>query len=79
MLKLSQIPLNDAEDPRSTVFETLDSLPVATEAAARAHIDLAQQIHHLLEIPLANFIKEQKALRKTVKKKNDDLSRNLFQ
>lgn len=66
LLKLSQIHLNEAEDSQSTIFETLGSLPVAMEAAARAHIDLAQQMHHLLETPLANFIKEQKTLRKKV-------------
>ncbi|KAI9274489.1 hypothetical protein BDA99DRAFT_555917 [Phascolomyces articulosus] len=65
LLKLSQIRLSESEEPSSTFSETLQSIPTATEAAARAHIDLAQQIHHLLETPLSAFIKEQKAVRKS--------------
>ena len=66
LLKLSQIRLSESEEPSSTFAETLHSIPTATEAAARAHIDLAQQIHHLLETPLSAFIKEQKTVRKSV-------------
>ncbi|KAI7856069.1 hypothetical protein BDC45DRAFT_504237 [Circinella umbellata] len=65
LLKLSQIRLSENEEPSSTFAETLHSIPTATEAAARAHIDLAQQIHHLLETPLSAFIKEQKTVRKS--------------
>ncbi|KAI7885859.1 hypothetical protein K492DRAFT_203668 [Lichtheimia hyalospora FSU 10163] len=65
LLKLSQIRLLDSEDGNNTFGELLESVPTATEATARAHIDLAQQIHHLLEAPLAGFIKDQKAVRKT--------------
>ncbi|CDH48702.1 cell division control protein [Lichtheimia corymbifera JMRC:FSU:9682] len=64
LLKLSQIQLLDGEGADSTFGELLESVPTATEATARAHIDLAQQIHHLLEVPLAGFIKDQKAVRK---------------
>lgn len=66
LLKLSQIQLLDGEGADSTFGELLESVPTATEATARAHIDLAQQIHHLLEVPLAGFIKDQKAVRKAV-------------
>ena len=71
LLKLSQIQLLDSEDGNNTFGELLESVPTATEATARAHIDLAQQIHHLLEAPLAGFIKDQKAVRKSV---SNDLS-----
>ncbi|KAI9496995.1 hypothetical protein BDB00DRAFT_785100 [Zychaea mexicana] len=65
LLKLSQIRLSESEEASSTFADTLQSIPTATEAAARAHIDLAQQIHHLLETPLSAFIREQKAVRKS--------------
>ncbi|KAF7721236.1 Proline-serine-threonine phosphatase-interacting protein 2 [Apophysomyces ossiformis] len=66
LLKLSQINLAEYEEPSSTFAESLHSIPTATEAAARAHLDLAQQIHQLLQTPLAGFMNDQKQLRKTV-------------
>ncbi|KAG0167608.1 hypothetical protein DFQ30_005866 [Apophysomyces sp. BC1015] len=66
LLKLSQINLAEYEEPLSTFAESLHNIPSATEAAARAHIDLAQQISQLLQTPLAGFVKEQKQLRKMV-------------
>ncbi|ORY95951.1 hypothetical protein BCR43DRAFT_493855 [Syncephalastrum racemosum] len=65
LMKLSQLSLSEFEEPHTTMSEILESVPTATEATARAHADLAQQIHHLLETPLATFIRDQKASRKT--------------
>ncbi|KAI9322468.1 hypothetical protein BX666DRAFT_2022942 [Dichotomocladium elegans] len=73
LLKLSQIHLSGTEESHSTFSELLESVPTATEAAARAHIDLAQQIHHLLEAPLVGFIKEQKAVRKMCMQEMDQI------
>ncbi|KAI8148676.1 hypothetical protein BJV82DRAFT_272327 [Fennellomyces sp. T-0311] len=73
LLKLSQIRLSECEESSSTFSETLQSIPTATEAAARAHIDLAQQIHHLLEAPLSAFIREQKAVRKSTMSEIDKI------
>lgn len=67
LMKLSQLSLSEFEEPQTSMSEILESVPIATEATARAHTDLAQQIHHLLESPLASFIKDQKSLRKAVR------------
>ncbi|KAL0076505.1 hypothetical protein F4703DRAFT_1883789 [Phycomyces blakesleeanus] len=60
LLQLSEISLSEFEESYSTFSESLESIPTATEAAARAHIDLAQHIKQLLETPLAGFIRNQK-------------------
>ncbi|KAI9027431.1 hypothetical protein CLU79DRAFT_739188 [Phycomyces nitens] len=60
LLNLSEISLSEFEENYSTFSESLESIPTATEAAARAHIDLAQHIKQLLETPLAGFIRNQK-------------------
>lgn len=46
--------------------ETLSRIPSALETTARAHMDLAQQLKHHLELPLDGFLKEQRDVRKVV-------------
>ncbi|KAG2182114.1 hypothetical protein INT43_007041 [Umbelopsis isabellina] len=63
LLQIAQSPIGDHEEFGSTFSETLSDIPAATEAAARAHLDLAQQIKHHLDIPLASFVQDQKEIR----------------
>jgi hypothetical protein len=67
LLQIAQSPVGDHEEFGSTFSETLSDIPAATEAAARAHLDLAQQIKHHLEIPLAGFVQDQKEVRQAVR------------
>jgi hypothetical protein len=66
LLQIAQSPLGDHEEYGSTFSDTLNDIPAATEAAARAHLDLAQQIKHHLELPLSTFVKDQKEVRQAV-------------
>jgi hypothetical protein len=66
LLQIAQSPLGDHEEYGSTFSDTLNDIPAATEAAARAHLDLAQQIKHHLESPLSTFVKDQKEVRQAV-------------
>lgn len=63
LLKLAQSSrVGDFEE--DSFAETLSRIPSALETTARAHIDLAQQLKHHLELPLDGFLKEQRDVRK---------------
>ncbi|KAI9283002.1 hypothetical protein BC943DRAFT_328086 [Umbelopsis sp. AD052] len=72
LLQIAQSPLGDHEEYGSTFSDTLNDIPAATEAAARAHLDLAQQIKHHLESPLSTFVKDQKEVRQATLSKIED-------
>ncbi|CAO3663497.1 unnamed protein product [Umbelopsis ramanniana] len=72
LLQIAQSPLGDHEEYGSTFSDTLNDIPAATEAAARAHLDLAQQIKHHLESPLSTFVKDQKEVRQATLSKIEE-------
>ncbi|KAH8550704.1 hypothetical protein BGW37DRAFT_498086 [Umbelopsis sp. PMI_123] len=72
LLQIAQSPLGDHEEYGSTFSDTLNDIPAATEAAARAHLDLAQQIKHHLELPLSTFVKDQKEVRQATLNKVEE-------
>ncbi|KAI8066801.1 hypothetical protein BC940DRAFT_347285 [Gongronella butleri] len=57
MLELSQFALGEHE--QGTLGASLERVPLAFEATARAHLDMADQLTHTLNAPLASFMKDQ--------------------
>ncbi|KAG1450882.1 hypothetical protein G6F55_009465 [Rhizopus delemar] len=76
LLKLSATSTFDKYEEGSFA-ETLSCIPSALETTARAHIDLSQQLRGHLEMPLNEFLKEQREIRKTNKKANFDPTHEL--
>lgn len=77
-MKLSQLIVGQTEE--GTLAESLSHIPSALETTGRAHLDLAQQLKHHLELPLDGFLREQRELRRSVRnsrkgatKKNGEL------
>ncbi|KAI8887103.1 hypothetical protein K501DRAFT_176098 [Backusella circina FSU 941] len=71
LLKLSQNTNISQNEEESSFAETLSHISSTLETTARAHIDLAQKFKDHLEVPLDNFIKEQRDIRKSVNVAND--------